>query len=91
MFFFYLGYKGREVALKTKFKENIDKISFWLKKHSKKFIFSVTYIYVAFSPFPKDIISIILGLSNFNFKYSIIAFLFGNITHCCIIAIFLLI
>lgn len=89
--FFYLGYKGREVALKSRFRERILLITNWLKKHSKKFIFGISYIYVAFSPFPKDILSSILGLSNFSFRYSIIAFLFGNITHCFIITLFLLI
>lgn len=80
--FFYFGYKSRELVEKTKYISYIRKSSSWLKMHKKEFIFLVTYVYVAFTPFPKDILSSILGLSNFSFKSSIIAFLLGNITHC---------
>ena len=88
--FFYFGYKGREVANKTRFKERLHKLSHWLKGHSESFIFGLVYLYVSFAPFPKDIVSVILGLLNFRFRIAIFAFFLGNITHCLAISYLIL-
>ncbi|MCH8520142.1 MAG: VTT domain-containing protein [Nanoarchaeota archaeon] len=82
MLFFILGMKGRDVIEHTRYEKYISKISKLIDKNSPYAVFALIYMYISFSPFPKDILSITLGILNYDIKRLFLAMIFGNITHC---------
>lgn len=89
MLFYILGIKGREVMEHTKYEKYISKISKLIDKNSQFVVFLVIYLYISFSPFPKDILSVTLGILNYNVKRLFFAMILGNITHCFVIILIL--
>ena len=85
MLFYLLGIKGREVMEHTRYEKYISKISKLIEKNSQLVVFSVIYLYISFSPFPKDILSVTLGILNYNIKRLFLAMILGNTTHCFVI------
>ncbi|MFT4244551.1 MAG: VTT domain-containing protein [Candidatus Woesearchaeota archaeon] len=85
MLFYFLGIKGREVMEHTRYEKYLYRISKLIEKNSQFIVFSIIYLYISFSPFPKDILSVTLGILNYNIKRLFLAMILGNTTHCFVI------
>lgn len=91
VFFYYLGYRGRDIIVKTKYEKLIKKVQKFITNNSKVYVFAGIALYSSLPlPIPTDIVSMSAGLLRFNFKLTVIALLFGNIVHLLLISIFLL-
>jgi membrane protein YqaA with SNARE-associated domain len=84
--FYFLGKKGAQV-LPEKIDRYQDKIEEWLQKRPKWIVVIIIYIYTGLSPFPGDLMSIFLGITNFRYKLVIWPIIFGNITLMTIIGL----
>jgi len=84
---FYLGSKGREL-IKGKWKERINKVteickkSKWLQKATPVF----AYLYMGFSPFPNDIIILLLAAIKYPPKAMSIIIISADMTFAMILA-----
>ncbi len=77
--FYYLGRKSVNVKNK-KWNKITKKLSSWMKKQSLFVVYLVIFTYNSFTPFPGDILNIILGLSKIKYKKIIIIIILGNIS-----------
>ena len=77
-FFYYLGKEARYLDwfVKTKFYKKL--CSFVISK-PKHVIQIFVFLYAAISPFPNDIIMMILGATNYKYKDFIIPLFFGDV------------
>ena len=88
LIFYYLGYKGRNVAEDTKVENKISRFSNWVDNQNYVFVNFLIFIYFSISPFPKDVAALALGFISFRlFNFIIIAF-FGNMIFCSIVLFF---
>jgi membrane protein YqaA with SNARE-associated domain len=84
--FYYLGFRGRDVANKKIYKWT-EKFSKWLEKRPRWLVPIIIFIYTGFTPLPNDILTVSLGLSSYPYKYLIIPMWAGNITITILTAI----
>lgn len=66
-FFFFFGLTARGVVSK-KFKRRLEVIIRWLKRRSQLFLHFFIFIYVGFTPFPNNVLTGLLALSDYPFK-----------------------
>lgn len=64
----------------------VKKVSEWLKNRSAKMKFLVVYLYMGFTPFPNDPLTITLGLSRVPKKIVIPALALGDTTFAFLLA-----
>ncbi len=78
LLFFLLGKKGRDVS-KGVLRIKLEKVSEWISQKPPWLIFVVVFTYLAFTPFPGDILIVSLALFGVPLKLLIVPFLLGNI------------
>ncbi|NCC71039.1 hypothetical protein EOM09_05650, partial [bacterium] len=76
--FFLLGHKGKEINL-GKLQKLAKKISDFIQNKKKNTIKIFVFLYIAFTPFPNDIIMIPLGYSRIRYHQIIFEVIIGNI------------
>jgi membrane protein YqaA with SNARE-associated domain len=86
--FYYFAHKGRAVQNK-KWQSIIERLSSWTKKQSLYLVYTIIFIYNAFTPFPGDLLNIVLGLSGIKYRKIIAVIILGNITLLYLVAYFL--
>tara|TARA_Y100000310_G_C20374624_1_gene665139 strand:- start:123 stop:689 length:567 start_codon:yes stop_codon:yes gene_type:complete len=85
--FFLLGRKGQQFSTK-KLHEKSEKLYRWMERSPKGFIPLFIFIYVGFTPFPNDLMTVPLGFLGYSYKKTLIPLLLGNITATILIAYF---
>jgi uncharacterized membrane protein YdjX (TVP38/TMEM64 family) len=83
--FFSIGKKSRELISKQR-KKKVDKLVKRIEDKPKWTIPLLTFFYAGLTPFPNDILTISLGITNQKFKYVIPAIMLGNIISTIIAA-----
>lgn len=82
--FYYLGLKGKKVIKSSS--KTLNKITKWLRTGPSWLIQIFIFVYSGFSPFPNDILTVSLGLTEFPYRRVIIPLLLGDIASTTIVA-----
>lgn len=64
-----------------------EKYAGWFSQKPKRFIQAIVYIYTGFSPFPGNLLMIVLSFARFPYKSFILPVLLGNITLVLVISL----
>jgi membrane protein YqaA with SNARE-associated domain len=78
--FYHLGKKSHDFFNETRHKEKINYLKKFMKRIPKKWLFVFILIYTGLSPLPKDILCVVLGITNFEYKKFALLFFIGNLT-----------
>ncbi len=87
MLMFHVGSRGRDL-LSKQWDERINKVSNVIKKRFwlKKAIPYLAYIYLAFTPFPNDVLILFLAAIKFPAKKMYLIIILGDITYVLIVS-----
>lgn len=77
-FFYYFGKKSHDLVNETKYKKKIIKLKKFLREIPPRWAYLFIVGYASITPFPKDILCIVLGILNFSYKKFLVLFLIGN-------------
>ena len=83
--FFYFGYTVRGITTE-KFKKKLTRVLEKVKKRSDLLIQFIIYIYVAFTPFPNNLLTGSLALIGYPFKKVVVPLVLGDITLPVVVA-----
>lgn len=87
--YYYLGWRGAHVLPHDSPVTNrVRHLSEWLRRQPLRLRAMVIYGYTAFTPFPNDILTILLGITRQPYLLVIPALALGNVTHTILIASF---
>lgn len=75
-----LGKNIKTLGEDSKYVEPVRKLKVWMDKFHPRWKFLFIFLYTAISPFPKDILCLTLGLTDYNFLKAMIPMLLGNAT-----------
>lgn len=85
--YYYLGYRGSHILPKENpFTKRIHQFSDWLTARARWVRVAGIYSYTAFTPFPNDVLTILMGIARQPYLLVIPAFVVGNITHTFLLA-----
>ena len=76
--FYVLGMEGRRVTSGW-FEKKINAFARWLSKRPKWAVFALSFVYVALTPFPNDLLMISMGLTHYPYRMMALGVLIGNI------------
>lgn len=86
--FFYMTHKGRNFFEHFIFGKKLEFLSKWLNSQPFWMVALISFLYTGFTPFPTDILMIVLALGRYPFIRILPFFLLGNITLVTMLAYF---
>ncbi len=84
--FFYMGYAARGVSGQTKNKK-LERILLRIQKQPAMLVQCLIYLYVAFSPFPNNLLSAGLAYTGYPFYRVVIPLVLGDLTLPTLVAV----
>lgn len=85
--FFFLASHGRK-AIPDNWSNFLYKIEEKIKKYPHWMILILVYLYVSFSPFPNDLLMLVLALASYRYKQIWLVLLAGSLTVSILVAYF---
>ncbi len=76
--YYTLGKNIKELGEESKYAQPVKKLKDWMNKFHPRWRFLFIFLYTSISPFPKDILCLTLGLTDYNFAKAMIPMLLGN-------------
>lgn len=65
---FYLIAHYAHARLPNRWRQYTDRLTEWVRSFSKRKVFLVSYLYTGFSPFPTDILIIVLAFAGYSYR-----------------------
>lgn len=85
--FYVIGYFGVRQLATGLIERWLLYISRWFERSSRVFLFAVVYCYAAFTPFPNDLLALVLGSARQPLSVIGPAFIVGNFTQVLLLAV----
>jgi len=85
--YYYLGYRGSHLLpSNSALTAHIQQFSNWLTRQARWLRALAIYCYVAFTPLPNDILTILMGVTRQPYGLVLSALVVGNMTHTLLLA-----
>ena len=78
LIYFYLGQKGKDV-LAEKYEKRAERLLKWVEEHPCWLVEIVIFVYVGFTPFSNNLLTIFGGITGMRFRTVFVPLLLGNI------------
>lgn len=85
IFYYLIGKNIKELGKDTKYDEKVVKVRSWFSKFPNRLKFIFIYLYTAISPFPKDVLCLALGITEYPILKVVVPMFLGNATFVAIL------